>query len=76
MARPLIALLPGEGISPEIVAQARKVLVALQRHGFEADLEEAAVGGVAYERFGHPLPDATRALAQRAERLTPKTETA
>ena len=67
MARPLIALLPGEGISPEIVAQARKVLVALQRHGFEADLEEAAVGGVAYERFGHPLPDATRALAQRAD---------
>ena len=59
-----IAILPGDGIGPEIVAEAVKVLNALDE-SFE--LESAAVGGAAYEASGHPLPEATLALAKRAD---------
>ncbi len=59
-----IAILPGDGIGTEIVAQAERVLHALDLH-FET--ETALVGGVAYEAHGHPLPDATLALAQAAD---------
>jgi len=62
-----IALLPGEGIGPEIVAQARKVLLALGPYGFDAEVVEGAVGGVAYEAHGDPLPAATLALARSAD---------
>ncbi len=62
-----IALLPGEGIGPSIVAQARKVLEALRPFGFEAQLDEGLVGGVAYEAHGHPLPESTLALVRRAD---------
>lgn len=59
-----IAMLPGDGIGTEIVAEAEKVLKALGR-SFE--FEFADVGGVAYERHGHPLPQATLALAKSAD---------
>lgn len=59
-----IAVLPGDGIGPEIVAEATKVLNALDER-FE--LEEAPVGGAGYEASGHPLPDATLALAKAAD---------
>ncbi len=59
-----IAILPGDGIGPEIVAEAVKVLNALDE-SFE--LEHAPVGGAAYEASGHPLPDATLALAKSAD---------
>ncbi len=59
-----IAVLAGDGIGPEIVAEATKVLVALDEH-FE--LEPALVGGAAYEAHGHPLPDATLNLARAAD---------
>ena len=59
-----IAILPGDGIGPEIVAQALKVLHALDLR-FEA--EQAPVGGAAYEVSGHPLPEATLALAKAAD---------
>jgi 3-isopropylmalate dehydrogenase len=60
----LIAVLPGDGIGPEIMAEAVKVLHALR---LPLQLEAASVGGAAYEQSGHPLPEATLSLAQRAD---------
>lgn len=59
-----IAILPGDGIGPEIVAQAVKVLNAL---GESFEIETAPVGGAAYELHGHPLPDSTLNLAKQAD---------
>ncbi len=59
-----IAVLPGDGIGTEIVAEAVKVLKAL---GEPLELEFADVGGAAYEKHGHPLPAATLKLAQDAD---------
>ena len=59
-----IALLPGDGIGPEIVAEAVKVLKAL---ALPLEMQEAAVGGAAYAACGHPLPEATLRLAQEAD---------
>ncbi len=59
-----IAVLPGDGVGPEIVAEAVKVLNALGE-GFE--LQSAPVGGAAYEAHGHPLPASTLRLAQSAD---------
>jgi len=61
-----IAVLPGDGIGPEIVAEAVKVLNAL---GQKFELEEAPVGGAGYEAHGHPLPDGTLALAKSADAI-------
>ena len=59
-----IAVLPGDGIGPEIVREALKVLgVVADRSGVRFDLKEALVGGAAYDRFGTPLPDETMQLA-------------
>ena len=57
-----IAVLPGDGIGPEIVAQAVKVLKALN---LEMQLEEAPIGGAGYEAAGDPLPEATLKLANQ-----------
>lgn len=59
-----IAVLPGDGIGPEIVAQAVKVLNAL---GLNLDMTEAPIGGAGYEAAGDPLPDATLKLAKDAD---------
>ena len=59
-----IAVLPGDGIGPEIVAEALKVLQALD---LRFEFETAPVGGAAYEASGHPLPSATLALAKAAD---------
>lgn len=59
-----IAVLPGDGIGTEIVAEAVKVLKAL---GLGLEMEHAPVGGAAYEASGHPLPDATLKLAREAD---------
>ena len=59
-----IAVLPGDGIGVEIVAQAERVLAALD---LRIETEQALVGGAAYEAHGHPLPDATLALAKAAD---------
>ena len=61
-----IAVLPGDGIGPEIVAQAVRVLHALVP---QLDLEEAPVGGAAYDLAGHPLPPATLELAKKADAI-------
>ncbi len=59
-----IAILPGDGIGTEIMAEALKVLACLD---LKFELEEAKVGGAAYEAHGHPLPDATLSLAKSAD---------
>ena len=63
----LIALLPGDGIGPEVIGQARRVLDALAIDGLVFD--EAPVGGAAYKATGHPLPPATLELASRADAI-------
>jgi 3-isopropylmalate dehydrogenase len=59
-----VAVLPGDGIGTEIVAQALRVLQCLD---LRFETEQALVGGAAYEAHGHPLPDATLGLAQAAD---------
>lgn len=59
-----IAILPGDGIGPEIIAEAVKVLNALN---LPLTMEYADVGGAAYEKHGHPLPEHTLKLAQEAD---------
>lgn len=61
-----IAVLPGDGIGPEIVTEAVKVLNALDE---KFELEQAPVGGAGYEASGHPLPDATLKLAKEADAI-------
>jgi len=63
---PLIAILPGDGIGPEVTAEARRVLDALD---LGLTFEEAPVGGAAYFDSGHPLPPATLDLAKRADAI-------
>ncbi len=63
-----IAVLPGDGIGTEIVAEAVKVLEALRRDfGLSIEMEQALVGGAAYDAAGHPLPEQTLALAKAAD---------
>ena len=62
-----IAVLPGDGIGPEIVAQAVKVLKAVQSQGLQLDMQEAPIGGAGYDAAGDPLPEATLALARQAD---------
>jgi len=64
-----IAVLPGDGIGPEIVAQALKVLRALSGAGLKLELREAPVGGAGYDASGDPLPEATLALAREADAI-------
>jgi len=59
-----IAVLPGDGIGTEIVAEAVKVLQALD---LSFEMESALVGGAAYEAHGHPLPESTLKLAMDAD---------
>ena len=59
-----IAILPGDGIGPEITKQAVDVLRALN---VGAELIEAQIGGAGYEKFGDPLPDSTLDLAVKSD---------
>jgi 3-isopropylmalate dehydrogenase len=61
-----IAVLPGDGIGTEITVQAVRVLKAL---GLPMELEEAPVGGAAYDKLGHPLPESTLKLAKEADAI-------
>jgi len=63
----LVAVLAGDGIGPEIIAQARRVLDALAIP--DLHFEEALVGGAAYKAAGHPLPPETLDLAKRADAI-------
>jgi 3-isopropylmalate dehydrogenase len=62
-----IAILPGDGIGPEIMAEAVRVLKMLDLPSLET--ETASVGGAAYEASGHPLPEATLRLAKDADAI-------
>ncbi len=62
-----LAVLPGDGIGTEIVAQAMKVLDVLQRDGMKIETEAAAIGGAGYDAAGDPLPEATLKLAKAAD---------
>ena len=59
-----IAILPGDGIGTEIVAEAVKVLQVLD---LDLNMETALVGGAAYDAYGHPLPEATLKLAMDSD---------
>ncbi|MFT0851032.1 3-isopropylmalate dehydrogenase [Achromobacter sp. F4_2707] len=61
-----IAILPGDGIGPEIAEQAARVLGAL---GLDLEMKTAPVGGAAYDQHGHPLPPSTLKLAQESDAI-------
>ena len=62
-----IALLAGDGIGPEILKEAVKVLDVLRREGITIETQEALVGGAAYDASGDPLPKATLDLVKQAD---------
>ncbi|MBF0612624.1 MAG: 3-isopropylmalate dehydrogenase, partial [Magnetococcales bacterium] len=63
-----ILLLPGDGIGPEIVNEARKVLEWLKsHHNLTIHLEEGLIGGAAYDATGTPLPDETLQRAKAVD---------
>jgi 3-isopropylmalate dehydrogenase len=62
-----VALFPGDGIGPEVIAEARLVLEALNLPNLM--FEEGLVGGAAYKATGHPLPQATLDVADRADAI-------
>jgi 3-isopropylmalate dehydrogenase len=62
-----VALLPGDGIGPEVVAEAAKLLERLRREGLPIETETAPIGGAAYDAAGAPLPEVTLKLAQAAD---------
>lgn len=77
-----LAVLPGDGIGPEVVAEAVKVLQALaKRYDWQLDLQYGLIGGAAIEQHGVPFPEETKALAQSADAVllgavgTPKYDT-
>jgi 3-isopropylmalate dehydrogenase len=59
-----VAVLPGDGIGPEIIGEARRVLGKLD---LRLEMDEAPVGGAGYEAASDPLPAATLALAKKAD---------
>ncbi len=63
----LIAILAGDGIGPEIVGEAVKVLNVLKNNGLDIILEEAPMGGAAIDQTGVPLPDNTLNLCKKAD---------
>ncbi|PTQ08512.1 3-isopropylmalate dehydrogenase [Sphingomonas oleivorans] len=63
----LVAVLPGDGIGPEVTAEAVRVLKAIC--GDTLIFEEAPVGGAAYKVAGHPLPPETLDVAKRADAI-------
>lgn len=63
----LVALFAGDGIGPEIIAEARRVVDALGLN--DLSFEEGLVGGAAYRALGHPLPPATLDIARRADAI-------
>ena len=62
-----IAVLPGDGIGPEIIGQAVKVLDKLIEQGLDARYEYGLLGGSAYDAHGSPYPEATQNLCRKAD---------
>ena len=64
-----ILVLPGDGIGQEIVAEAVKVINALQVSGLDVELTEGLIGGAAYDATGSPLPEETLKLAKESDAI-------
>ena len=65
-----ILLLPGDGIGPEVVGEAKRVLQAAgEKYGFQIAFSEGDIGGVAIDRQFNPYPDSTRELASEADAI-------
>ena len=65
-----VLILPGDGIGPEIVTEAVKVLeMAKQKFNLDIELDNALVGGSAYDEFGTPLPEVTMQKAEKADAI-------
>jgi len=62
-----IAVLPGDGIGPEIIAQAKRVLDVLRQDGLPIEMEEAPLGGAGYDAYGVPYPEFTQKLCREAD---------
>ena len=62
-----IAILRGDGIGPEIVAETVRVLDKLIAQGLDASYEYAPLGGEAYDEYGHPYPEFTQNLCRKAD---------
>ncbi len=62
-----IAILRGDGIWPEIVAETVRVLDKFIAQGLDADYEYAPLGGEAYDEYGHPYPEFTQNLCRKAD---------
>lgn len=64
-----VAVLPGDGIGPEVVEQAVRVLNALKGDGLSIEFEQGLIGGVAYRQTGDPLPKSTIDLCRAADAI-------
>jgi 3-isopropylmalate dehydrogenase len=62
-----IAVLPGDGIGIEIMAQAMRVLNVLKAEGMPFEFTEAPIGGAAYDLHGHPYPEQTQKVCHEAD---------
>jgi len=65
-----VLILPGDGIGPEIVTEAEKVLIALtEKYGLEISIEQGLIGGSAIDKTGVPLPDETLAMGKQSDAI-------
>ena len=64
-----IAILPGDGIGPEIIGQTVRVLDKLIAEGLDADYQYAPLGGSAYDEYGHPYPEFTQNICHQADAI-------
>src|SRR4051812_47251091 len=65
-----IAVLSGDGIGPEVMTEARRVLAAVEaKFGFRLEFTEARVGGIAIDQDGEALPEATLRVCREAEAI-------
>lgn len=62
-----IAILPGDGIGPEIIGQTVRVLDKLIAEELDADYQYAPLGGAAYDEYGHPYPEFTQNICRQAD---------
>ena len=62
-----IAVLPGDGIGPEIIAQAVRVLDVFKNRGFDVAYQFAPLGGAAYDEYGAPYPEFTQNICRKAD---------
>lgn len=64
-----IAVLPGDGIGPEIVRETLRVLDVLIAKGLDIEYQHAPLGGAAYDEYGSPYPEFTQKICQQADAI-------